>query len=152
MTNNKQLITTLFGVFVVVLLVVSIAGCDGVRTPATSPSPTVAASASIEASPTVTKQPAPTVTKQPTPTATPTATATPKSTAAPTPQQQQATPTPSSASYTGPFFASKNSNVYHYPWCYHVNAILPKNLISFTTAAAAQIAGYRPCKDCNPPS
>ncbi|MGZ4849122.1 MAG: Ada metal-binding domain-containing protein [Halobacteriota archaeon] len=42
--------------------------------------------------------------------------------------------------------------MYHYPSCYHVNAIKPQNLVSFPTAAAAQAAGYRPCKDCHPPT
>ncbi|MGZ4852322.1 MAG: Ada metal-binding domain-containing protein [Halobacteriota archaeon] len=28
----------------------------------------------------------------------------------------------------------------------------PQNLVSFPTAAAAQAAGYRPCKDCHPPT
>jgi hypothetical protein len=145
MKYDKRFFTTLFGVFVVALLVVSMAGCTSSPT-ATTSSPTLAASTAAQASPTVTKQPTPTATRAATATQTPAATATPA------PQQQQATPTPSSASYTGPFVASRNSNVYHYPWCYHVNAILPKNLISFPTAAAAQTAGYRPCKDCNPPT
>jgi methylphosphotriester-DNA--protein-cysteine methyltransferase len=52
---------------------------------------------------------------------------------------------------TGPFVGSKNSNVYHYPSCYHVQAIKPQNLITFDTLADACAAGYRPCKDCNPP-
>lgn len=143
MTNNKQLLTTLVGIFVVALLVVSIAGCTSA--PSASPSPTAAQSAAT-ATPMVSTQAK--VSQTSTPTRTPASTSTSK----PTAQLSQATSTRSSASYTGPFYASRNSNVYHYPWCYHVNAILPKNLISFPTAAAAQAAGYRPCKDCNPPT
>jgi hypothetical protein len=54
-------------------------------------------------------------------------------------------------SYSGPFVASRNSDVYHYPSCYHVQQIKPENLITFNTVAEACAAGYRPCKDCNPP-
>jgi hypothetical protein len=55
-------------------------------------------------------------------------------------------------SYTGPFVGSKNSNVYHYPWCYEAKKILPKNLVTFATVADACAAGYRPCEVCNPPA
>ena len=52
---------------------------------------------------------------------------------------------------SGPFVGSKNSDVYHYPSCYHVNAIKPENKITFSTVQEACSRGYRPCKDCNPP-
>ena len=54
-------------------------------------------------------------------------------------------------SASGPFIGSRNSNVYHYPSCYHVQQIKPENRIVFNTVADACAAGYRPCKDCNPP-
>lgn len=56
------------------------------------------------------------------------------------------------ASYTGPVVGSKNSNVYHYPGCSEANKILPENLVTFPTIAAACAAGYRPCKVCDPPA
>jgi hypothetical protein len=52
---------------------------------------------------------------------------------------------------SGSFVGSKNSDVYHYPSCYHVNAIKPENKITFSTVQEACSRGYRPCKDCNPP-
>jgi hypothetical protein len=51
----------------------------------------------------------------------------------------------------GPFVGSRNSNVYHYPSCYHVQQIKQGNLVTFNTVADACAAGYRPCLDCNPP-
>ncbi len=55
-------------------------------------------------------------------------------------------------SYTGPFVGSKNSNVYHYPWCYEVKKIKPENLVTFNTVTDACAANYRPCEVCNPPA
>jgi hypothetical protein len=55
-------------------------------------------------------------------------------------------------SYAGPFVGSKNSNVYHYPWCYEAAKIKPENLVVFATVADACAAGYRPCEVCDPPS
>lgn len=52
---------------------------------------------------------------------------------------------------SGPFVGSKNSNVYHYPSCYHVKQIKPENLVYFNTVQDACAQSYRPCKDCNPP-
>jgi len=52
---------------------------------------------------------------------------------------------------SGSFVGSKNSDVYHYPSCYHVNAIKPENKITFSTVQEACSRVYRPCKDCNPP-
>jgi Metal binding domain of Ada len=54
-------------------------------------------------------------------------------------------------SAAGPFVGSVKSDVYHYPSCYHVNAIKPENRITFNTVADACAHSYRPCKDCNPP-
>jgi hypothetical protein len=53
--------------------------------------------------------------------------------------------------YIGPFIGSKNSDVYHYPWCIWADEILPPNIIWFDSPLEAQAAGYRPCKVCNPP-
>jgi len=50
------------------------------------------------------------------------------------------------------FVGSKESTVYHYPDCYHVGEIKHKNLIRFDTPEDAIAAGYRPCRDCNPPT
>jgi hypothetical protein len=55
-------------------------------------------------------------------------------------------------SYAGPFVGSKNSNVYHYPWCSEAKKIKPENLVTFATVADACAAGYRPCEVCNPPA
>jgi hypothetical protein len=62
------------------------------------------------------------------------------------------TPPANIQSYTGPFVGSKNSNVYHYPWCYEAAKIKPENLVVFATVADACAAGYRPCEVCDPPS
>ena len=47
---------------------------------------------------------------------------------------------------------SSESDVYHYPSCYHVDRIKQVNLIRFDTVKEACDAGYRPCKDCGPPT
>ncbi|MGZ7194598.1 MAG: Ada metal-binding domain-containing protein, partial [Halobacteriota archaeon] len=62
----------------------------------------------------------------------------------------QTTSIPNTALYTGPFIGSKNSNVYHDPSCPQAQKILQQNLVTFPNAQAAQAAGYRPCKVCNP--
>ena len=53
--------------------------------------------------------------------------------------------------YSPYFVASRNSNVYHYPDCYHVRAINEENLIYFNTPEDAIESGRRPCQHCNPP-
>jgi Micrococcal nuclease (thermonuclease) homologs len=50
------------------------------------------------------------------------------------------------------FVGSKNSDVYHCPWCHYVDRIRPEHLIYFDTPEDAIAAGYRPCKVCNPPT
>jgi hypothetical protein len=58
-------------------------------------------------------------------------------------------PSPSTANgqtYVG----SINSDVFHYPSCYHVKQIKPANLITFNSIQDAKNSGYRSCKDCNP--
>ncbi len=62
------------------------------------------------------------------------------------------TPPTNIQSYTGPFVGSKNSNVYHYPWCYEAKKIKAENLVVFATVADACAAGYRPFEVCNPPA
>ena len=51
----------------------------------------------------------------------------------------------------GEFWASKNSNKYHYPDCRWAQKIKPENLIKFKIPEEAQKAGYIPCKVCRPP-
>ena len=52
---------------------------------------------------------------------------------------------------SGYFVGSKNSDVYHYPDCTSAKKIKPANLITFNSIEEAKAAGYRPCKNCNPP-
>ena len=54
-----------------------------------------------------------------------------------------ATPPVNIQSYTGPYVGSKNSDVYHYPWCPEAKKIKPENLVVFATVADACAAGYR---------
>jgi len=49
------------------------------------------------------------------------------------------------------YWASKQSNKYHYPTCIWAMRIAPENLIKFPTPEAAVRAGYGPCKVCRPP-
>jgi hypothetical protein len=49
------------------------------------------------------------------------------------------------------YWASKQSNKYHYPTCIWAMRILPENLIKFPSPEAAIRAGYIPCKVCRPP-
>jgi methylphosphotriester-DNA--protein-cysteine methyltransferase len=49
------------------------------------------------------------------------------------------------------FWASKNSNKYHYPDCVWAQKIKPYNLMKFNTPEEATKAGYIPCKVCKPP-
>jgi len=154
----RQVVYGLAGLLVVLILIGTLAAAMSPSVPPASTAPTAMPSAQASLAATVAATPKPSTTVVPakataTPNLTPTLTAgttpTPTLTAATTPTP---TLTPSSVTYTGPFSASKNSDVYHYPSCYHVKTIKEANLISFPTAAAAQAAGYRPCKDCNPPT
>ena len=49
------------------------------------------------------------------------------------------------------FWASKNSNKYHYPDCRWAQKINPSNLVKFKTPEDAIKANYIPCKVCKPP-
>lgn len=51
----------------------------------------------------------------------------------------------------GEFWASKNSNKYHYPDCRWAQKIKPSNLVKFNSPETAIKAGYVPCKVCRPP-
>jgi len=53
---------------------------------------------------------------------------------------------------TAEFWASKNSNKYHYSDCKWAQKIKPENLVKFKTPEEAQKAGYVPCKVCKPPA
>lgn len=44
----------------------------------------------------------------------------------------------------GLFVASKNSKLYHWPWCAAAKKIKPENQIWFKTEAQAKAAGYSP--------
>ena len=133
----KKYIALLF-VASIVLASVVIAGCTKSATNTTNNTTNTA-----KASPSVSTATAtPPVTKKPQATVTTTPTATPK----PTP-----IPTPASQVHYGPFYASKESNKYHYSWCRYVNNIKPANLITFDTAEQAKAAGYIPCSVCKPP-
>ena len=62
-----------------------------------------------------------------------------------------ASPAPSPAGGTGQkYYGSKNSDVFHYPWCKHAANIKPANLRVFNSRQEAIDRGYRPCKVCKP--
>jgi hypothetical protein len=50
----------------------------------------------------------------------------------------------SQASAKGLFVASKNSKVYHWPWCASAKKIKPENQLWFKTETQAKAAGYLP--------
>ena len=55
-----------------------------------------------------------------------------------------------SSADSGSYVANANTGVFHYASCYHVDAMKDSNKVYFSSAKAAENAGYRPCKDCNP--
>lgn len=55
-----------------------------------------------------------------------------------------------SSSDSGAYIANANTGVFHYASCYHVDAMKDSNKVYYSSATAAENAGYRPCKDCNP--
>jgi competence protein ComEC len=62
-----------------------------------------------------------------------------------------AAPAPSPAGGTGQkYYGSRNSDVFHYPWCKHAASIKPANLRVFNSRQEAIDKGYRPCKVCKP--
>jgi methylphosphotriester-DNA--protein-cysteine methyltransferase len=56
-----------------------------------------------------------------------------------------------SLAYSAEYWASKNSNKYHYPNCRYAQKIKPSNLVKFNSPEQAIKAGYVPCKVCKPP-
>jgi hypothetical protein len=48
----------------------------------------------------------------------------------------------------GEFVASKNSTVYHLPWCSGAKRINDANKIYFASKGEAEAAGYRPAANC----
>lgn len=63
----------------------------------------------------------------------------------------QSTTNPYASSFAGYYYASSQSDVYHYPSCPSVGQISSLNLISFNSANKAVTAQYRPCQICTPP-
>ena len=56
-----------------------------------------------------------------------------------------------SAAFSGEFWGSAKSDVYHYPDCRYARKITPIYLIKFPSPEEARDVGYRPCKVCKPP-
>ena len=65
-----------------------------------------------------------------------------KATSSPAPEQDKGT--------GQKYYGSKNSDVFHYPWCKHAASIKPNNLRVFSSRQEAIDRGYRPCKVCKP--
>ncbi len=101
----------------------------------TTTKPTTVANQTITILPTLTATP----TIHPTSTPTPTPIITPVITSAPVQPAGGVT-----------YYASRNSDVFHYASCRYVKQISPGNLITFSSRDQAIAAGYRPCKVCNP--
>ena len=49
------------------------------------------------------------------------------------------------------FFGSDTTRIYCYPTCAHARRVTDRHLMTFTGAAQAAAAGYRPCRVCRPP-
>lgn len=62
--------------------------------------------------------------------------------------QQQEEQEPPADKAQQKFVASKNSDVYHYPWCPGAQRIKEENKIYFSSKEEAEKAGYRPAKNC----
>jgi hypothetical protein len=62
--------------------------------------------------------------------------------------QHTSTSSPLAVPETGKYVASKNSEVYHLPWCSGAQRIADKNKIWFPTETDAVAAGYRPAANC----
>jgi O-6-methylguanine DNA methyltransferase len=48
------------------------------------------------------------------------------------------------------YHASDTTGIYCFPTCHHARRITAQHLVTFSSDAAAQAAGYRPCKHCRP--
>ncbi len=49
---------------------------------------------------------------------------------------------------SGGIVASKNSSVYHFPWCSGASRMKSKNKVWFKSIEKAKEKGYRPAKNC----
>jgi hypothetical protein len=49
------------------------------------------------------------------------------------------------------FWATRNSNKYHYTTCKSAKKIKPSNLVKYSSPEEATKAGKIPCKICKPP-
>ena len=50
------------------------------------------------------------------------------------------------------FFGSDTTRIYCYPTCAHARRVTDAHRLTFTGAAQAAAAGYRPCRVCRPPA
>ena len=50
------------------------------------------------------------------------------------------------------YLGSDTTRVYCYPTCHNARRIGPAHRVAFRDAAAAGVAGYRPCRRCRPPA
>jgi O-6-methylguanine DNA methyltransferase len=48
------------------------------------------------------------------------------------------------------YHASDTTGIYCFPTCHHARRITTQHLVTFSSDAVAQAAGYRPCKSCRP--
>jgi O-6-methylguanine DNA methyltransferase len=48
------------------------------------------------------------------------------------------------------YLGSDSTRIYCFPTCQHARRVQPSHIVSFSSAAAARSAGYRPCKVCRP--
>ena len=55
-----------------------------------------------------------------------------------------------STATSGSYIANANTGVFHYSWCRYVSRMKDSNKVYFSSSTAAENAGYRPCKICNP--
>jgi hypothetical protein len=66
-------------------------------------------------------------------------------------EKKAAAPAPALAGGTGQkYYGSRNSDVFHYPWCKHAASTKPANLRVFSSRQEDIDKGYRPCKVCKP--
>jgi O-6-methylguanine DNA methyltransferase len=48
------------------------------------------------------------------------------------------------------YVGSDTTRIYCFPTCRHARRVQPRHTVSFSSAAAARSAGYRPCRVCRP--
>ncbi|MGB9980121.1 Ada metal-binding domain-containing protein [Methanobacterium sp.] len=101
----------------------------------------------------ITPQPAPQPPAQPAPAQPAPATTTQNTGSSPSGEGSYSPSSPESglsSSDSGTYIGNARSHIFHYASCYHVDAMKDSNKVYFSSATAAENAGYRPCKDCNP--